>query len=145
MKYFLLLIFYSCLLITARAEEIFHAGPILKIEVERDGIKLPVYKVNHLKKHDKFSAQVDPTSIEGTKWLMVIAQINPTGSKIDKKVFDFSVGGTTPEIEIMDDEFLPVVILAPQLRNLFGLYTSLNESCFRNIIHFLNHSFIYCS
>ena len=128
MKYFLLLIFYSCLLITARAEEIFHAGPILKIEVERDGIKLPVYKVNHLKKHDKFSAQVDPNSIEGTKWLMVIAQINPTGSKIDKKVFDLSVGSITPEIEIMDDEFLPVVILAPQLRNLFGLYTSLNES-----------------
>jgi hypothetical protein len=128
MKCFLILLMSFGLGVQAYSAEIFHSGPSLNISVERNGVSLPIYQVNHLKKGDKFSVQVDPVSMESTKWLMVIAQINPTGSKVDKKVFDLTVKNTEPQIEILDDEFLPVVILAPQLRNLFGLYTSVNES-----------------
>lgn len=117
-----------CVVDAVNAGEIFHSGPTLEIQVKRGSTELPIYKINRLKKDDLLTVIVDPELIKDSKWLLVVAQINPSGSKVEQQVFDLSQKDLKVKINILDDEFKPVFVLAPQLRNLFGLYTSVDGS-----------------
>lgn len=126
----LLLIFISlgALGSRAHAEEMIHHGPVLDIQVQRGNDTLPLFHVPRLRKGDQVRVQPDMRSLAKGEWVLLLARVSPSGNQVETFGFDLNALEAPATLEITSDEQVPVILLAPQLRNLFGLYTSFSES-----------------
>lgn len=112
----------------AQAEGVIHHGPLLDIRIQRGEARLPIFHVDRLKKGDKVLVRPDLRSLAKGDWILLLGRISPTGNQVETKVFDVKKLDDFADLDITTDEQIPVILLAPQLRNLFGLYTSFSES-----------------
>ena len=105
-----------------------HRGPTLKIEVQRGEQRLPAYRVPQLKAGDTLRIQVDSRSIGEQAWVMLGGTLTASGHHLSWQSEDLESGKTSLEIPIQSSEQIPFLLIAPQLRNLFGLNTSYQGS-----------------
>lgn len=105
-----------------------HLGPSLSVHVQRGEQRLPIYLVDHLHKGDKLLVTPDAIENKDNKWLLVMATINPAGNKVEAKKFDLSEHVEDASIDISADNLVPMFVVAPQVKTLFGLHTSFGES-----------------
>jgi hypothetical protein len=112
----------------AWAQAVIHHGPGLEVEVQRGDERLPMALVNRLRQGDRLLVRPDSTTLSKDDWVLLLAQVSPTGNKVTSQSFEVSDLKGSAEMEITADNQVAVIMLAPQLRNLFGLYTSLSES-----------------
>lgn len=127
----LLSVFFSvflCMLQLGHAQEAIHHGPALEAYIQRTGMRLPLAQVNHLQKGDQILVRVDTDTLSKGDWALVLASVSPTGNQVQSTHFDIKELKGWATLDITADEQVPVMLLAPQIRNLFGLYTSLSAS-----------------
>lgn len=110
------------------AAELIHQGPVLDVKIKRGEQNLPLFNVPRLKQGDIIQVTPESGSLAPGGWVLQLARVSPSGNLVETFGFDLSNLSIAPEIEITADGQVPVILLAPQLRNLFGLYTSFNES-----------------
>ena len=115
-------------LCTARAESIVHQGPVLDIQVQRGEERLPMSRVPRLQRGDQLLVRPDPASLAQGDWILMLGLIAPAGNKVQTQAIDLGKLNDFARLEIGEDDQAPVIVLAPQLRNLFGLYTSFRDS-----------------
>lgn len=128
---FLHTLLWACLLLMqglASADEVIHRGPVLDIQIQRGNESLPLFQVPHLRKGDLLRVMPEPSSLAKGDWVLLLALISPSGNQVDTQGFDLAEIKSPLTLEIKNDEQIPVIVLAPQVRNLFGLYTSFSES-----------------
>lgn len=113
---------------TARAEGVVHQGPVLDIQVQRGDQVLPLLQVPHLQMGDELLVRPDPESLAEGRWILMLGLISPAGNQVRTRAVDPADLQEPARLEITADDQAPVIVLAPQLRNLFGLYTSFRES-----------------
>ncbi|MDI9331108.1 MAG: hypothetical protein QM527_07330 [Alphaproteobacteria bacterium] len=94
--------------------------------MQRGNQILPAYRVNRHRAGD--TVQVSALAVPHVRQILLIALVQPTGQKIESAAFEVDQANVTGPVTITSDDQVPVIILAPQLRNLFGLYTSFSES-----------------
>lgn len=125
-------ILLALLILTANPKvfslELIHYGPVFDITVKRGEEKLPLFNVPRLKRGDVIQVIPDSSSLARGDWVLQLARVAPSGNLVETYGFDLTNLRTPPELEITADGQIPVILLAPQLRNLFGLYTSFTES-----------------
>ena len=112
----------------AHADGLIHHGPKLDIQVQRGTDRLPISRVNHLRQGDKLLVKPVASSLAKGDWVLMLGQIAPAGNEVTTKAFDLARLEGYAELEVTASEQVPVILLAPQLRNMFGLYTSFMES-----------------
>lgn len=112
----------------AHAQDALHHGPSLHVQVQRGEALLPLAQVNRLRAGDRLFVQPEVDTLAKGDWVLLLAQVSPTGNQVSSRYFSVKELKSPAELEITADNQVPVIILAPQLRNLFGLYTSLSES-----------------
>ncbi len=122
----------------ASAQDVIHHGPSLQVSVQREGVVLPLARVNRLRAGDKLFVQPELETLAKGDWVLLLAQVSPTGNKVSSRYFSVQEMKGPAELEITAENQVPVIILAPQLRNLFGLYTSLSESA--NLLNEVLHA-----
>ena len=127
-RLFLILICLGALGPGLRAEEMIHHGPVLDIQVQRGNDSLSLFHVPRLRKGDRVRVQPDMNSLAKGDWVLLLARVSPSGNQVETFGFDLDDLKAPATLEITADEQVPVILLAPQLRNLFGLYTSFSES-----------------
>lgn len=115
-------------LVALHAKEVIHHGPVLDIQVQRGEEVLSIFQVNRLKRGDKVLVKPEMNSLAKGDWLLLLARVSPAGHQVAVRRFDLSTFTDYASIDIAADDQVPVLMLAPQLRNLFGLYTSFTES-----------------
>lgn len=111
-----------------RADSIVHQGPVLDIQVQRGEERLPIFLVPRLQQGDQLLVRPDPSSMAKGDWILMLGLIAPAGNRVQTQAIDVSKLDGFARLDIVSDEHAPVIVLAPQLRNLFGLYTSFRES-----------------
>jgi hypothetical protein len=112
----------------AQAEGLIHHGPRLDIQIQRGSERLSIFKVNQLRQGDKVLVRPVQSSMAKGDWVLMLGRISPAGNEVQTKAFDLARLEGFAELEITANEQVPVILLAPQLRNMFGLYTSFVES-----------------
>lgn len=112
----------------ARAEGVVHQGPVLDIRVQRGDQQLPLLQVPRLQMGDELLVRPDPESLAEGRWILMLGLISPAGNQVRTRAVDPADLQEPARLEITADDQAPVIVLAPQLRNLFGLYTSFRES-----------------
>ena len=120
-----------CLLwanLAAAAQDTLHQGPALEVQVQRGDMRLPLALVNRLRSGDKILVRPDVETLAKGDWVLLLARVSPTGNQVESRHFDVHELKGYAELEIAADNQIPVILLAPQLRSLFGLYTSLSSS-----------------
>lgn len=105
-----------------------HLGPIIKVEVQRGDDRLPLYWVNHLQKGDRLIVATDQAQKSDAKWLLLVATVTPVTNLVDAHPFDLASKSGQVSIDITTDDQVPVIVVAPQVRTMFGLHTSFSES-----------------
>ena len=108
------------------AQESLHQGPILEIQVQRGDQVLPAYQVNRLRAGDVFKVRV--SAWPQVRQILMIALLQPAGQRVESHSFEVDKEPVVGQVVVQSDDQVPVLVLAPQLRNLFGLYTSFSES-----------------
>jgi hypothetical protein len=124
----LLLLCWLALASASWAQNVIHHGPILDVQVQRGDERLPMASVNRLRQGDRLLVRPDSGTLSKDGWVLLLARVSPTGNQVVSKHFEVSDLNAPAELEITADNQVAVIMLAPQLRNLFGLYTSLSES-----------------
>lgn len=119
---------WSLTISVGAGQEVIHHGPVLDIQVKRGDYQLPLSQVDKLRKGDRLLVQPDTDSMAKGDWVLLLARVSPTGNQVVSQNFEVADLKKPAELEITADNQAPVIMLAPQLRNLFGLYTSLSES-----------------
>ncbi|PRC91102.1 hypothetical protein [Solimicrobium silvestre] len=109
-------------------ENISHLGPTITANVVRGKESLPIFLVNHLRKGDKLVVTTDQAEKTDVKWLAVLATVTPISNNVVTRQFDLSDHAGEVAIEIAADDQIPIIVLAPQVRTMFGLHTSFSES-----------------
>ena len=112
----------------AWTQDVIHHGPVLDIQVRRGDSQLPLALVDKLRKGDRLLVRPDAETLAKGDWVLLLARVSPTGNQVVSQHFEVADLRSPAELEITADNQAPVIMLAPQLRNLFGLYTSLHES-----------------
>ncbi len=112
----------------AWTQDVIHHGPVLDIQVKRGDSRLPLALVDKLRKGDRLLVRPDAETLAKGDWVLLLARVSPTGNQVVSQHFEVADLKSPAELEITADNQAPVIMLAPQLRNLFGLYTSLHES-----------------
>lgn len=110
------------------AESISHLGPTITASVQRGSDRLPIYLVDHLIKGDKILVTTTQQEQTDVKWLILLATVTPISNIVDTRQFDLSQNETEASIEIKSDDQIPIIVVAPQVRTMFGLHTSFSES-----------------
>jgi len=114
-----------------------HLGPTINVTIQRGDERLPIYWVNHLKKGDKVIVSTDQAEKTDTKWLLLLATVTPISNLVVTRSFDLvgskAAGSKADEsklasIDIESDDQIPVIVIAPQVRTMFGLHTSFSQS-----------------
>ena len=98
------------------------------MKTERKNEKLPLSKVDKLAAGDKFYASPVDSSLSKEDWILIIAQISPTGSNVKISKFNLTNLKEKPFVEIQNQDDSLVIVLAPQLRTFFGLTRSFSGS-----------------
>lgn len=124
----LVLILLLTLAGAARAQSVVHQGPSLQMQVQRGEARLPLSRVDRLRAGDRVMVRPDTGTLAKGDWVLLLARVSPRGNQIESHHFDVRELQGDAEIGITEDNQVPVVMLAPQLRNLFGLTTSLFDS-----------------
>lgn len=124
----LTLILALALVGAARAQDVIHHGPSLEVQVQRGDARLPLSRVDRLHAGDRVLVRPDTETLAKGDWVLLLARVSPRGNQIESRHFDVRELKGDAELEITADSQVPVIMLAPQLRNLFGLTTSLFES-----------------
>lgn len=124
----LTLLVLSSLWAHARAEGVVHQGPVLDIRVQRGDQVLPLLQVPRLQMGDELLVRPDPDSLAEGRWILMLGLISPAGNQVRTRAVDPAELQEPARLQITADDQAPVIVLAPQLRNLFGLYTSFRES-----------------
>ena len=114
--------------VPAWADGLIHHGPKLDIQIQRGSERLPMALVNRLRQGDRLLVKPVEGSLAKGDWVLMLGRISPAGNEVATQAFDLSRLQGHAELEMATDEQVPVILLAPQLRNLFGLYTSFMES-----------------
>ncbi|MEY5100006.1 MAG: hypothetical protein RJA36_2725 [Pseudomonadota bacterium] len=109
-------------------QDAIHHGPSLDVQVQRGNARLPLALVNRLRSGDKVLVRPDLDTLAKGDWVLLLARVSPTGNQVESRHFDVRELKDHAALEIAADNQVPVILLAPQLRNLFGLYTSLSDS-----------------
>jgi hypothetical protein len=126
---FLTLLIASTQLVAAPGErDVIHHGPALDVQIERGSTRLPLALVNQLRAGDRVLVRPDSDTLAKGDWVLLLARVTARGNQVQSQHFDLAKLKEHAAIEITDDSQVPVIMLAPQLRNLFGLNTSLLES-----------------
>ena len=110
------------------AAEMIHHGPVMDIQIQRGEELLSIFQVSRLRRGDRFLVKPDLSSLAKGDWVLLLARISPAGNQVETRRFDLSQFKDYAAIDITADDQVPALMLAPQLRNLFGLYTSFTES-----------------
>lgn len=105
-----------------------HLGPTITVTVQRGAISLPIYWVNHLRKGDKLIVTTDQAQKTDMKWLLLLATITPITNLVTTRPFDLSGDTKSASITIDSDDQTPIIVIAPQVRTMFGIHTSFSES-----------------
>ncbi len=105
-----------------------HQGPSLHMTVQRGQQRLPLRLVPQLKAGDVVWVEPLADRLAEGDWVLMLASTSPTGTQVQSKFFDVRSLKGPASFEMASDGLALVVVLAPQLRNLFGLNTSLQES-----------------
>jgi hypothetical protein len=105
-----------------------HAGPTITAFVVRGDARLPIHQVAHLRKGDRLLVNAAKSAEAQDKWLLVLATVSPSGNKVTSQQFDLSASTAGGAIDILADDAVPIIVLAPQVRTLFGLSTSFGQS-----------------
>ena len=113
---------------SAVAAEMIHHGPVMDIQIQRGEELLSIFQVSRLRRGDRFLVKPDMGSLAKGDWVLLLARISPAGNQVETRRFDLSQFKDYAAIDITADDQVPALMLAPQLRNLFGLYTSFTES-----------------
>ena len=113
---------------SASTENMNHPGPTITAYIRRGEIKLPIFQVEHLRKGDKLLVNTNKDAKNQSDWLLVLALVSPVSNKVDAKKFDLAEPVNQASIDITSDDQVPILILAPQVRTMFGLHTSFSES-----------------
>jgi hypothetical protein len=108
--------------------EMIHHGPVMDIQIQRGEELLSIFQVSRLRRGDRFLVKPDLGSLAAGDWVLLLARISPAGNQVETRRFDLSQFKDYAAIDITADDQVPALMLAPQLRNLFGLYTSFTES-----------------
>ena len=122
----------------AQAQDVIHHGPSLQVQVQRGDAVLPLAQVNRLRAGDKLQVQPEVDTLAKGDWVLLLARVSPTGNQVASRHFSVRELQAPAELDITADNQVPVIVLAPQLRNLFGLYTSLSESA--NLLNEVLHA-----
>ena len=110
------------------ADGLIHHGPRMDIQIERGSERLSIFKVNQLRQGDKVLVKPVQASLAKGDWVLMLGRISPAGNEVATKAFDLARLDGYAELEMTANDQVPVILLAPQLRNMFGLYTSFLES-----------------
>lgn len=113
---------------SAQADSTIHHGPTLDIQVQRGEQRLSIFQVNRLQSGDKVRVRPESGSLAKGDWVLLLGRISPAGNQVETRAFDLTQLNDFAELDIDAPDQAPVIVLAPQLRNLFGLYTSFTES-----------------
>ncbi|HEX8957577.1 MAG TPA: hypothetical protein VF798_14950, partial [Burkholderiaceae bacterium] len=105
-----------------------HLGPMLTAYVQRGSERLPLFLVDHLKKGDRITVASNKSDKSAGSWLLVLAAITPADNSVQAAKFDLTESIGPAYIDIASDDEVPVLVLAPQVRTLFGIHTSFSES-----------------
>lgn len=124
---------WASLHVSAMAAEMVHHGPVMDIQIQRGEELLSIFQVSRLRRGDRFLVKPDMGSLAKGDWVLLLARIAPAGNQVETRRFDLSQFHDYASIDIRADDEVPALMLAPQLRNLFGLYTSFTESA--NFLH----------
>ena len=111
-----------------RADGLIHHGPRLDIQIQRGADRLSIFQVNQLRQGDKVLVKPVQSSLAKGDWVLMLGRISPAGNEVATQAFDLARLEGYAELEMTANEQVPVILLAPQLRNMFGLYTSFVES-----------------
>ncbi|MDD2730196.1 hypothetical protein [Malikia sp.] len=128
LKFFLAFLWLLWASLAGAAQDTIHQGPALDVRVQRGDARLPLALVNRLRSGDKLLVRPDVDTLAQGDWVLLLARVSPTGNQVESRHFDVRELDGYAELEIAADNQIPVILLAPQLRSLFGLYTSLSSS-----------------
>ncbi len=105
-----------------------HQGPSLRVVVQRGEHRLPLRLVPQLKAGDTVWVEPVVDKLAQGDWVLMLASTSPTGTHVQAQFHDVRGLQGPARFDMAADGLALVVVLAPQLRNLFGLNTSLSES-----------------
>lgn len=103
-------------------------GPELTAFVERGGVKLPLYAVPRLRAGDRVELAAEESIVQSRQWVLVLATVAQKTNQVrtEKVALNEKLAGGG--ITIQSDDEIPVFVLAPEVRTLFGLTTSSSAS-----------------
>ncbi len=105
-----------------------HLGPMLTAYVQRGSERLPLFLVDHLHKGDRITVASNKGDKTAGAWLLVLAAIAPADNGVEAAKFDLTEQNDPAYLDIDADDQVPVIVLAPQVRTMFGMRTSFSES-----------------
>ncbi len=105
-----------------------HAGPVITVTVQRGAERLPLFYVDKLQKGDTLRVGTDRNGATHGAWALVLALASPAGSEVTTRQFDLTAPDVDASITITADDQVPVIVIAPQVKTLFGLSTSFEQS-----------------
>ncbi|MEY2805409.1 MAG: hypothetical protein RL657_2745 [Pseudomonadota bacterium] len=110
----------------AVAQESLHQGPVLDIRIQRGDSVLPVFKVNRLQSGDQILLRA--SAVNGLRQILMVALLQSNGQQTGSHSFEIDKEPIEVKVPVTANDQIPVIVLAPLLRNLFGLYSSFLES-----------------
>ena len=102
-------------------------GPAFSATVTRGEVTLPMLQVDRLQKGDHLVITPSEELASRKDWLMVLASISRSGTEITVKPYPIQEGQRF-ELDIPADDAVPAIVIAPALRTLFGITTSIGQS-----------------
>ncbi len=105
-----------------------HAGPVLTVTVQRGEDRLPIFYVDKLQKGDQIHVTTDRSGNTRGAWALVLALASPTSNAVTARPFDLTAKDVEASISITADDQVPILVIAPQIKTLFGLSTSFDQS-----------------
>lgn len=105
-----------------------HAGPVITVTVQRGAERLPLFYVDKLQKGDTVRVGTDRSGSTRGAWALVLALVSTASNEVKTRQFDLTAQDADASIAITDDDQVPVIVIAPQVKTLFGLSTSFDQS-----------------
>jgi hypothetical protein len=136
MKVFSLLTFWRVLVVASAclvtplygANTASHSGPVIAAYVQRGAERLPIFKVDHLRVGDRLSVTTDRSGTAQGAWVLILAVASPSGNQVSTRKFDLTSASADASIDITADDQVPIIVIAPQVKTMFGLSTSFDQS-----------------
>ena len=105
-----------------------HAGPVVTVTVQRGEDRLPIFYVDKLQKGDQIRVTTDRSGNTRGAWALVLALASPTNDVVTARQFDLTAKDVEASIGVTADDQVPILVIAPQIKTLFGLSTSFDQS-----------------